>query len=114
MRVIVLYHQNTEQESLVKDYVAEFERFKRAKLELMSLETVQGAEYARLYDVVQYPAVIAMADDGSMQRMWQGSGMPLMDELAYYARQQDNHDDYDNTIAHRLKILQPPAIIHPA
>lgn len=41
---------------------------------------------ARVYDVVQYPALLAIEDTGSLAQYWQGDILPLMDEVAGYAR----------------------------
>jgi hypothetical protein len=87
MRVVVLYHPKSEQEGKVLDFKADFKRLKGRELELMSLETVQGAEAAKLYDITRYPAVLAMADDGQLQKAWQGEELPMMNELEYYTIQ---------------------------
>ncbi|MBI2592064.1 hypothetical protein HYW36_01155 [Candidatus Saccharibacteria bacterium] len=110
MKVIVLYRPNSEQESAVADFVRDYERFKNKKLELMSLEKIEGADMARLYDITRYPAFLAIANNGTLQRMWQGLPMPLMDELAYYTQDQDPHDYTNAAINHHLRILQPLAI----
>ncbi len=41
---------------------------------------------ARVYDVVQYPALLAIQNDGGLAQYWQGELLPLMDEVAGYAR----------------------------
>lgn len=106
MKVVVLYHPNSEQEALVSDFAREYQRFKVKKLELVSLETQSGADYARLYDITQYPAFLAISESGTLQRLWQGNPMPLMDELDYYTRDQEIHD-YRSVAGHRLRIIQP-------
>lgn len=106
MKVIVLYHPNSERGGLVQDFARDYERFKAKKLELLSLETQQGADYARLYDTTQYPAFLAISSNGTMQRMWQGMPLPLMDELSYYTQDQDRHD-YGSSVLHQLKVIQP-------
>jgi len=68
------------------DFAAEFERYKRKKLNLISLETVEGDDLAKLYGVTQYPAILVMSETGSLVRLWQGNPMPLMDELSYYVQ----------------------------
>ena len=89
MRVIVLYHPNNDEFSgIVQDYASEFERYKRKKLDLISLETTEGAQLATLYTISQYPAILVMSDSGSMVRLWEGTPMPLMDELSYYVEDQ--------------------------
>lgn len=108
MRVVVLYHPNSEQDGLVQDFARDYQRFKAKKLELVSLETQAGADYALLYDITQYPAFLAIDNSGTLQRLWQGSPIPLMDELDYYTRDQEIHN-YIQTAGHRLRPTQPLA-----
>jgi hypothetical protein len=87
MRVIILYHPNREFAGLAEDYAKDYHRRHqdRPKMELVSLETVEGSEMAKLYDIVRYPAILAVANDGSLQKMWQDMPWPLMDEVAAYS-----------------------------
>lgn len=85
MRVAILYHPKSEHGGVVEDYSHDFERHSPGKkLELVSLETVEGAELAKLYDAVRYPAVLAIADDGHLLHIWQEESLPLMRDLDYY------------------------------
>jgi hypothetical protein len=84
MRALVLYHPKSDHGGLVTDYAEEFERYKHKKLDLVSLESVEGADLAELYGITSYPAVLVMRDDGSLLCLWQGGRLPLMDELSYY------------------------------
>jgi hypothetical protein len=86
MRVVVLYHPFSDHSGIVTDYAAEFEHYKGKTLDLVSLESIEGADMAELYDITRYPAVLAMTDAGSLQRLWQGTTLPLMDELSFYAQ----------------------------
>lgn len=107
MRVVVLYHPKSEQDGMVQDFTRDYQRFKGKKLQLISLESTKGAGYARLYDITQYPAFLAISDNGSLQRLWQGSPMPLMDELDYYTKDQPYTDLASPQ--HQPKVVQPPA-----
>lgn len=66
------------------DFASDYKRTKNKELNLVSLETVEGAELAKVYDVTQYPAFLAIKDDGQLEQMWQGERMPLLNELDYY------------------------------
>ncbi len=55
-------------------------------VELVSLETRDGAAMASLYDVVQFPALMVIKEDGQVQRLWQGEQLPLMNEVAGFVR----------------------------
>lgn len=87
MKVVILYRPNSEHDTLVQDFLRDYKRRTNKDLELMSLDTREGAEMARLYDVVDYPAIIAREDDGHLQQMWQGEKLPLIDEVSYYDSQ---------------------------
>jgi len=86
MRVIVLYHPRSEFARPVEEFAYNFERQVPGKpVELISLETRDGAATASLYDVVQYPAILALREDGQILKFWQGETMPLINEVASYA-----------------------------
>ena len=106
MRIVVLYHPKSEQGGLIEDFVRDFERFKAKKLEPVSLETIEGSDLARLYDITAYPAVLVMRDNGSLLRLWQGMPLPLMDELSYYTKDQEIHS-YSGSATYRNRVIQP-------
>jgi len=87
MKAMILYRPNSEHERKVLDYKRDFEYQTGRTVELISLDTREGADFAKIYDITQYPAVVGMADDGQMQRLWQGESMPLINELTLYARE---------------------------
>lgn len=55
------------------------------KLEVYNIDTRDGAALATLYDIVRYPAVLALQDDGTFQNSWVGEDLPLIDEVLSYA-----------------------------
>ncbi len=71
---------------MVEEYARDFERQRGQTIELVSLDTVEGADMARLYGIVQYPALLVIRDDGQLLKEWQGERLPLMDEVASYLR----------------------------
>jgi hypothetical protein len=84
MKLLVFYRPNSEDARPVESYVHDFQRqyHMDAKIEVMSLDTRDGAAMASLYDIMQYPALVSTRDDGSVQGVWQGHELPLMSEVA--------------------------------
>ncbi len=80
-----MYHPNSDHARMVEMYANDFQRIKGGAIELLSLETREGADLARLYDIVRYPAVVAKRDDGELLKHWEGAELPLMDEVAAYS-----------------------------
>jgi hypothetical protein len=53
---------------------------------VLNIDTREGSATATLYDIMQYPAILVIQGDGGVQKVWQGERLPLMDEVAVYAR----------------------------
>jgi hypothetical protein len=90
MKVLILYRPNSEHATTVETYVRDFEHIHdigSKDIELVSVDTRDGAATASLYDIWSFPAILAVDMDGRVMNVWQGSDtMPLMDEVAGYIR----------------------------
>lgn len=87
VKLLILYRPNSEHASAVESFIRDFQHqhnIDEKKLEILSLNTRDGAATASLYDIVNYPAIVAIANDGSVLNMWEGDRLPLMDEVAGY------------------------------
>jgi thioredoxin-like negative regulator of GroEL len=87
MKVVLLYRPNSEYSRSVEEFARELERQYQARIDLVSLDTRDGASTASLYDVMQNPAVLVLANDGQLVQQWQGGNLPLMNEISYYTHQ---------------------------
>lgn len=86
MKVMILYHPDDEFAGIAEGFARDYHRRNqdRPEIELVSLDTVEGSELVKLYNVVRYPAMLAIADDGGLQKLWQDLPWPLMDEILAY------------------------------
>jgi hypothetical protein len=86
MKLLILYRPESEHARIVEEFVRDFGRQYEAgqHVELMSLNTREGAATASIYDIMSYPAILALTDDGRPLNVWQGTPLPLMDEVAGY------------------------------
>jgi hypothetical protein len=85
MKVVVLYRPNSEHGRLVDDFIRDYKnRHEEGALEILNVDSRDGSAMATLYDIMQYPAILALRNDGSALKSWEGSDLPLMDEIAYY------------------------------
>ncbi len=85
MRVVVLTRENTDYSRTVETFITDFYRQTGKQLEVMNVDTREGDQLARTYDIVQYPAIIALSTDGQVQNMWSGTLLPTISEVSYYA-----------------------------
>lgn len=84
MQVVMLYHPESDHARGVEEFSHEYQRLGHGEIKLVSLETKEGAQMARLYDLVSYPAVLVATDGGVLLNSWQGDNLPLMNEVAAY------------------------------
>lgn len=85
MRAVVVYKEESDHAREVIDYLADFMRQTGRELETIDPETADGAAFCRTYDIVEYPSIIALSDDGVLQNLWRGRPLPTIAEVSYYA-----------------------------
>ena len=84
MRTIVIYKDASDHAREVIDYLADFTRQTGQELEVLDPESRDGADFCRTYDIVEYPSIIALSDDGQIQNLWRGRPLPTISEVSYY------------------------------
>lgn len=84
MRVVIVYKDASDHGREVRDYLRDFERQTGRTLEEVDPETRDGESFCRAYDVVEYPSMLALSDDGRMQQIWRGTPLPLISEVSFY------------------------------
>lgn len=83
--MVVLYRPNTEYDRLVEEFSKDFSRqYPDKRIELISVDTRDGSATASLYDILRYPAVLALSDDGRVVQEWHNQALPLISEVSYY------------------------------
>lgn len=84
MRVVVVYKEQTDYARAVDDYLRDFTRQTGTALEALDPDTAEGSNFCSTYDIVEYPTVVAISDDGMLQNMWRGLPLPTISEVSYY------------------------------
>lgn len=86
MKIVVIYKDNTEHARDVIVFLHDFEYQTGHRLEVVNPDTQEGVQLCELYDVLEFPTIIATSDDGAMQKIWNGLPLPTINELSYYAQ----------------------------
>jgi len=87
MRVVVIYKEETDYARQVTDYMRDFERQTGHVLETMNPESGEGISFTGTYDIMEFPTVVALSDDGRLQNQWRGLPLPTINEVSYYVQQ---------------------------
>ena len=85
MRLICLYRDNEDYTRSVTDWLENFRRQTGREVETMNPD--EQPIFCETYDIVEYPTIIALGDDGSVRSVWSGKDLPLIDDVLFYAIQ---------------------------
>ncbi len=88
MRVVVVTKDETDYARTVSTFLDDFARQTGRNLEVLNPESGEGELLCRAYDIVEYPTIIAISNDGQVQNMWAGASLPTISEVSYYANQE--------------------------
>lgn len=84
MKAVIVYKSESDHARPVLDYLRDFERQTGRKLEAVDPDTLEGIDLCRVYDIVEYPTVVAMSDEGMALNSWRGLPLPTISEVSYY------------------------------
>ena len=84
MRVVVVYKSESDHAREVTDFLHDFGRQTGRVLEELNPESPEGDAFCRVYDIVEYPSIIALSDDGQLQHLWRGRPLPTISEVSFY------------------------------
>lgn len=87
MRVVVVYKDNQDYTRTVDTFLGDFSRQTGRTIETLDPDTNEGELFCRAYDIVEYPTIIALSNEGQVQNMWRGVTLPTISEVSYYVAQ---------------------------
>lgn len=87
MKVVVVYRQESEYARAVSDWLRDFSRQTGKSIEEIDPDSREGASLCRTYDIVDYPTLLALDNEGKIQNTWQGAMLPTISEVSYYVRE---------------------------
>ena len=84
MRVLVVFKEYSDKAREVFEWIEEFERRSGRKVEKMNPESKDGESFCVAHDIVEYPTVLAIGEDGKVYEQWSGVPMPQIDTVMGY------------------------------
>ncbi len=82
MRIICVYKDNEDYTRSVDEWLENFRRQTGRELEIMRPDDNVG--FCEAYDIVEFPTIIAIGNNGEVLNIWRGSVLPLINEVLYY------------------------------
>ncbi len=85
MRVVWVWREGGDYSRTVEEWIMGYERWTGREIETIRPDGRDGVGFCEAYDVVEYPTILALRDDGAVAASWKGRELPLFDEVAYWA-----------------------------
>ena len=82
MRGICVYRDNQDYSRSVTEWLENFRRQTGREIETMDPD--RNTNFCEIYDIVEYPTIIALGEQGDVRATWRGRDLPLIDEVNYY------------------------------
>ena len=82
MRVVCIYRDNQDYTRSVTEWLENFRRQTGREIETMNPDENTG--FCEAYDIVEYPTIIAIGEQGDVRASWRGRELPLINEVLYY------------------------------
>ena len=82
MRVVCVYRDNQDYTRTVTEWLENFRRQTGREIETVDPDRKPG--FCETYDIVEYPTIIAIGNNGEIHNVWKGLNLPLINEVLYY------------------------------
>ena len=82
MRVVCIYRDNQDYSRSVNEWLENFRR--QTGREIETINPDENISFCEAYDVVEYPTIMALGEQGEVHASWRGRTLPLIDEVLYY------------------------------
>jgi len=87
MKLLVLYRPNSEHGRLTEEFLRDIRsRTDNPNIVALDVDSREGSIQAQLYDIMSFPAILVIQDNGSIQNSWVGETLPLVNEVVAYLR----------------------------
>lgn len=80
----MIYKDASDHARQVIDYLRDAKRQTGYDIEIIDPDTREGSDFCRVYDIVEYPTMVALDDSGGLQHVWRGLPLPTISEASYY------------------------------
>jgi len=85
MKLLVLYQPKSEHARLVEEYLDDFRRlYPNVDIEVLDAESIDGVNKCQVYDILEYPTLLVIGQDGALRNAWKGKMLPQKQEIVSY------------------------------
>ena len=80
----MIWRDESDYGRTVTEWLHDCERRVGVAPESLSPDEPDGESLCKAYDIVEYPTMMAIDDEGKLLQMWRGQNLPRIDDVSYY------------------------------
>ena len=82
MRVVCIYRDNQDYSRSVDEWLTNI--YRQTGREIETIDPDKNTGFCEAYDVVAYPTILALGEQGDVRASWRGRNLPLTNEVLSY------------------------------
>lgn len=82
MRVVCIYRDNQDYSRSVDEWLTNI--YRQTGREIETINPDKNTGFCEAYDVVEYPTILALGEQGDVRASWRGRNLPLTNEVLSY------------------------------
>ena len=86
MKITIVYREESDHAREVFDFLHDFEKRTGQTIEEINPDSPRNEFFIQAYDIIEYPTILALTDEGKVLNQWRGRPLPMIDEVSYYLR----------------------------
>ena len=84
MKVVAVYREYSDHAREVVEWIDQFEKRSGRSVEQMDPDSPDGETFCTAREILQYPSVVVVDEEGKPYEMWAGTPLPIIDEVMAY------------------------------
>lgn len=84
MRIVIVYREKSEHRMAVESFLRDYKYRTGRDIETIDPDGREGVAFCELYDIVEYPTIVALTPDGTLYQQWRGT-LPTISDVAMVA-----------------------------
>ena len=85
MRAVIVWRRESDYGRVVEDWIRDFSMLSGMEIETIDPDDAKNEGFLKAYDVVEYPMILGLDDNGKVMDSWRGLPLPRLNEVAAYA-----------------------------
>ena len=82
MRVVCVFKDDKDYSRTVNEWLTDV--YRQTGKHIETIDPDRDSSFCEAYDIVEYPTILALGEQGDVKASWRGRELPLINDVSYY------------------------------